>query len=75
MIGKDILEAVRPVIEAFELLGISYYIGGSVASSILGIPRSTLDADIVANIEPRQVQQGRDRILASKCKESTSSQS
>jgi hypothetical protein len=56
VIGRDILEAIRPVIEALEQLGIPYYIGGSVASSALGIPRSTLDADIIADIKPKHIQ-------------------
>src|ERR1044072_6076080 len=56
MIGKEIIEAITPVVEAFEQLGVSYYIGGSVASSVLGIPRSTLDADIVADLKLSQVQ-------------------
>ncbi|MEO8288535.1 MAG: hypothetical protein ABI670_19110 [Chloroflexota bacterium] len=56
MIGKDILQAIRPFVEALEELGIAYYIGGSIASSAMGIPRSTLDADIVADIDLEHVQ-------------------
>ena len=48
--APDIMAAMLPVIEVFEQLGISYHVGGSVASSIYGIPRTTLDADIVAEI-------------------------
>jgi hypothetical protein len=48
--APDIMAAMLPVIDIFEQLGISYHIGGSVASSIYGIPRTTLDADIVAEI-------------------------
>jgi len=51
----DILLALEPVVEAFENLGIDYYIGGSVASSVYGIARATLDVDLVANIEHSQV--------------------
>jgi hypothetical protein len=36
----------EPVAEAFEKLGILYYIGGSAVSSAYGIPRSTMDVDI-----------------------------
>jgi hypothetical protein len=39
---------------ALERLGIPYLIGGSVASSAHGIPRTTLDVDIVARIALRQ---------------------
>jgi len=50
MTSSDILKAAGPVVDAFESLGISYYIGGSVASSAYGMPRSTLDVDLVANL-------------------------
>ena len=41
----DTLLVVEPVIQAFERLGISYYIGGSVTSSFHGIPRATGDPE------------------------------
>jgi len=47
----DILVALKPVINIFEKLSIPYYIGGSIASSIYGIARATMDIDIVAKIE------------------------
>lgn len=47
----DILQALQPVISAFDKLSIPYYIGGSVASSIYGIARATMDVDIVADIK------------------------
>jgi hypothetical protein len=43
------------VVDALEKLGINYLIGGSVASSVHGIPRSTQDADLVADIKESQV--------------------
>lgn len=43
--------ALKPVIEAFESLSVSYYLGGSVASSFYGVPRTTLDVDLVADLE------------------------
>jgi len=46
----DILVALKPVINIFEKLSIPYYIGGSIASSIYGMARATMDVDIVANI-------------------------
>jgi len=46
----DILVALKPVINVFEKLSIPYYIGGSIASSIYGMARATMDVDIVANI-------------------------
>lgn len=56
MISKDILDAIRPFVEVLEQLGVGYYIGGSVASSAMGIPRSTLDADIIADIRFEHIQ-------------------
>jgi hypothetical protein len=49
------IEALLPVADAFERLGIEYFIGGSIASSYHGIARSTIDIDIVANIESEHV--------------------
>jgi hypothetical protein len=44
----DIVAATSPVADAFEFLGVPYYIGGSVASSLHGVARATLDVDLVA---------------------------
>lgn len=43
------------VIKALEECGINYLIGGSLGSSIHGIPRATLDADLVTDIKDIQV--------------------
>lgn len=51
----DILLALEPVVKTFEKIGIDYYVGGSVASSVYGIARATLDVDLVADIAPNQV--------------------
>ncbi len=51
----DIIVALDMVIGCFEKLSIAYYIGGSVASSAYGIARATMDVDLVANVEIRQV--------------------
>lgn len=51
----DILSALTPVIEAFDQLSIPYYISGSIASSIYGMARATMDVDIVANIKKHHV--------------------
>jgi hypothetical protein len=45
------------VIQVFDRLGLEYLIGGSVASSLYGIPRSTNDVDLVVALEPRHVAQ------------------
>ena len=48
--------ALLAVVEAFEALGIEYVVGGSVASSIFGEPRSTADVDILAVLFGRHVE-------------------
>jgi len=55
MISPDLVEALTPVVDALEKLRVPYHIGGSVASSILGMGRSTVDVDIVANLKLEQV--------------------
>jgi hypothetical protein len=49
---KVVLEAAR----VLDQLGISYAVGGSLASSLWGIPRSTQDADLVADLRSEHVQ-------------------
>ncbi len=51
----EILAAITPVVEALEQLGVAYHIGGSVASSIHGIIRATIDADLVADLRLEDV--------------------
>ena len=51
----DILAALDPVVKVFEKIGISYYLGGSVASSAYGIARATLDVDLVADLSAQHV--------------------
>ena len=43
--------ALRRIVSAFETLGIDYYIGGSIASSVHGVFRQTADVDFVAAID------------------------
>lgn len=54
-IPEDIRPAVAPVIAALDELGIAYYIGGSLASSLHGIPHSTMGVDLVAMLQLDQV--------------------
>ena len=44
------------VAKTFEELGIPYAIGGSLASSLHGVMRSTLDVDIVADMRLKHIQ-------------------
>lgn len=46
----DILAATIPIIDVLEQLAVTYHIGGPVASSINGIPRLTIDIDLVADL-------------------------
>jgi hypothetical protein len=50
-----LVNALTPIVDAFEELGVAYELGGSVASSIHGVARSSLDIDILAALEPNQV--------------------
>jgi len=43
------------VIEQLEKLGVPYLLGGSMASSVHGMLRATLDADLVVDMRPEQV--------------------
>jgi hypothetical protein len=47
----EIIAALSPIIKLFDELKIAYYIGGSVASSVYGLPRTTLDADLVTDLK------------------------
>jgi hypothetical protein len=51
----DPIEVAQSVTRALDALGVAHTIGGSIASSIAGEPRSTIDIDIVAALEERHV--------------------
>ena len=51
----EILDITLYVTGTFERLGIPYVVGGSLASSLHGIPRATQDVDIVVGLTLRQV--------------------
>jgi hypothetical protein len=55
MLPRETIAAISPVVAEFEKLGVAYYLGGSIASSMLGIPRATLDVDMVADLAPKHV--------------------
>jgi hypothetical protein len=48
--SDDLLAAMTPVVEEFERLGVTYYVGGSAVSSNYGVARSTMDVDLVADL-------------------------
>lgn len=43
------------LLSVLDRMEISYSIGGSVASSTHGLPRTTMDVDLVANLRPDQI--------------------
>jgi hypothetical protein len=48
--NSDLLAALGPVVEVLEDLGVRYYVGGSVAGSVHGVPRASIDADVIAEL-------------------------
>lgn len=53
--APDPVELALILARVFERLGVSYCIGGSVASSVYGEVRTTLDVDVVAALSERHV--------------------
>jgi len=56
------LAVVFQVIDILEDLGVRYHLGGSFASAIHGVPRQTMDADLVVDLSPRTVSKLVDRL-------------
>ena len=52
---SDVLVVAATLGEIFESLGVEWLVGGSVASSLLGMPRTTLDLDLVADLQSSDV--------------------
>lgn len=44
------------VVDALEQVGATYVLGGSLASTIHGVVRTTQDADLLADLKPQQAQ-------------------
>ena len=55
MMLAEVLGVALQVGERLDRLGVSWVIGGSFASSVLGVPRSTQDVDFVAALEKSHV--------------------
>ena len=51
----DPIAVAAAVAAALESIGVAYVIGGSVASSLYGEPRSTNDVDLVADLDAMKV--------------------
>jgi hypothetical protein len=58
----DSLAVALEVIDVFEAMGIPYHVGGSWASSIHGVPRQTLDIDLVVDLSASRVPRLVDRL-------------
>jgi hypothetical protein len=43
------------VIDVLESLGVAHFVGGSLASSAHGVPRASIDADVIADLAPEHV--------------------
>lgn len=52
---SDIVAAVMPLATVLDRLGAPFQVGGSVASSLRGVARTTLDVDLVANLHATHV--------------------
>ena len=55
MLSEPLLVVAR-LARTLDDLGIRYLVGGSLASSLYGVPRATQDVDLVADIDPTQAE-------------------
>jgi len=62
MTESDLVAALRPVADAFDALGVAYFLAGSLASSAHGVARASLDADVVAALTVEHVDPLVDRL-------------
>ena len=51
----NLVDALRPLADFFGSHGITWHIGGSVASSVHGSPRATNDIDLVVDLRHEHV--------------------
>jgi hypothetical protein len=49
--ASELVQSLLPVVDQLDRLGVRYCIGGSVASSVHGASRSTLDVDLGAELD------------------------
>jgi tRNA nucleotidyltransferase/poly(A) polymerase len=52
---EEPIEVTLEISAIFRELGVEYVVGGSLASSLHGHPRSTQDIDVVADLRPEHV--------------------
>ena len=46
----DLVVALAPLIDVLDRLGVAWYVGGSVASTVHGHFRATNDIDVIADL-------------------------
>ena len=64
MSQDQVVAALAPAVDVLDELHVGYYIGGSVASSALGLPRTTIDVDLVADLGAHHVSPLAERLEA-----------
>jgi hypothetical protein len=52
---SDPIRIIKKVVEVFDKNDVKYLVGGSLASSLHGIPRATQDVDIVADLRGKDI--------------------
>jgi len=55
MVLAEPVKITQQITRSLDIMGIRYFVGGSLASSLYGIPRSTQDVDLVADIKEEHV--------------------
>ena len=60
----DLVVALTPVIDVLDRLGVAWYVGGSVASTVHGRFRATNDVDVIANLRDEHASQLRAELEA-----------
>ena len=53
--NTEINQAIKLFVKTLEQLNVPYYIGGSIASSVYGISRATMDIDLVSELKSDHV--------------------
>lgn len=51
MVLADPILVTILIVDVFDKLNVPYLVGGSLASSLHGIPRATQDVDIIADLK------------------------
>jgi len=55
-VQNEPVEVTLKVTGAFEKLDVPYLIGGSLASTLHGMVRTTQDSDVIAEMHPKHIQ-------------------